>query len=817
MSNSDFDPMNNEDSRRQETGLFRYITPGNADPRGRSKVFFCAHPNDYSRCLDTLCADLFAHERNSTVVFCLSDPRRALSDEEQEYLLEALTDMKLVITPVTSDFLYLPNPARELIFPAAQRLHIPLLPVLMEDQLENDFNRLCGALHCLNRAVADDTAIPYSEKMKKILSSVIENDTTADKIRAAFHAYIFLSYRKKDRKQAKDIMRLIHKNDFCRDVAIWYDEYLLPGEDFNASIREALTKSDLFAMVITDHLKENPNYVMTEELPSATLSGKSILGIKSEDTDLDQLDAIYEGAKEKIANVGSVTDEAALSRQLSELLKNVSLSTQNNDPEHLYFIGLAYLGGVDVEKDSDRALHLIERAAKDDLPEAMEKLAHMYRYGEGVTPDPVKAQLWLEDLFRVNEELYCEGEKSQKELFDSGMELVAAYLEQFDYENAAQIWDAVSRYEPGEVKTIVQLSDRGGKIAAELDDISKEARMYLIGLSKLGKLPDSMDVVWASGLMYRKLAEIFMAFRDFDEAQKYLDEGLKAFDSVTADSYQDASPDSRNAFLRVYAQLLDSKAYTIRKGIGDYRNADDCITKSIDLLKAIAEETDEEADRKNLADSYLDAQAHYKEKLEFRTAKYYCKKAVELYQKIAEETGTPDARADYALALRNLSVYEKNAGHYEKAQAIYRQIALRYPNVTRFRQLSDFMEEVKSYQHQEEMPESIREKLQDDQRRSDGDHDEEESPQEIKGSTMLRPCPALDEKERQALQLIVGFVSLYTDGDEMKELVQRAHEHIIVDGKISEFDRNLIVSLAEYMGGSDEGCQALADKMKNAF
>ena len=73
------------------------------------------------------------------------------------------------------------------------------------------------------------------------LASLV-SDEMAEKVRAAFDAYIFLSYRKKDRKYANELMRLIHKNDFCRDIAIWYDEYLVPGEDFNNAITEALKR-----------------------------------------------------------------------------------------------------------------------------------------------------------------------------------------------------------------------------------------------------------------------------------------------------------------------------------------------------------------------------------------------------------------------------------------------------------------------------------------------------------------------------------------------------------------------------------------------
>ena len=42
------------------------------------------------------------------------------------------------------------------------------------------------------------------------------------------------------RRYAQELMRLIHKNEFCRDIAIWYDEYLTPGEDFNQEIAAAL-------------------------------------------------------------------------------------------------------------------------------------------------------------------------------------------------------------------------------------------------------------------------------------------------------------------------------------------------------------------------------------------------------------------------------------------------------------------------------------------------------------------------------------------------------------------------------------------------
>ena len=64
-------------------------------------------------------------------------------------------------------------------------------------------------------------------------------------------------------------MRLIHENKEFRDIAIWYDEFLVPGEGFNEAIVGAFRKSSLFAMAVTPHLEEEGNYVMRVEYPMA--------------------------------------------------------------------------------------------------------------------------------------------------------------------------------------------------------------------------------------------------------------------------------------------------------------------------------------------------------------------------------------------------------------------------------------------------------------------------------------------------------------------------------------------------------------------
>ncbi|UNT93994.1 hypothetical protein [Allobaculum sp. Allo2] len=64
-------------------------------------------------------------------------------------------------------------------------------------------------------------------------------------------------------------MKLIHQDPQFADTAIWYDEFLSPGEDFNAYIHRALEKSCLFTMAVTSSLVLEPNYVQAIEYPEA--------------------------------------------------------------------------------------------------------------------------------------------------------------------------------------------------------------------------------------------------------------------------------------------------------------------------------------------------------------------------------------------------------------------------------------------------------------------------------------------------------------------------------------------------------------------
>ena len=74
----------------------------------------------------------------------------------------------------------------------------------------------------------------------------------------------------------------------------------------------------------------------------------------------------------------------------------------------------------------------------------------------------------------------------------------------------------------------------------------------------------------------------------------------------------------------------------------------------------------------------------------------------------------------------------------------------------------------------------------------------------ISGSRDLHPCPALNNEEGDALKLLCGVLITYTDdgSKEVEEICGAMMEHILVDHKISELERNLILSMSEQLGAS---------------
>ena len=377
-------------------------TRQNTSPQGKPRVYYTGHPKDLGVYATTIFQDIL--EIENCAIYYDGEPEAPYNREE---LFSHLEQMQLFVILVTGRFLREPNRAREIELDfAVKRCHIPVLPLMPEPEpgLEAEFNEKCGNLQILvkesilgrEKALAG-TVLSYREKLARYLTSVLIGDDLAAKVRAAFDAYIFLSYRKKDRKYAQELLPLIHKNDFFRDIAIWYDEFLVPGENFNQAIADAMERCQLFTLAVTPNIMEPGNYVMTTEYPEAKKKGKPILPVELVPTDHKALETSFEN----IPPSTDGRDQQALSAALLTAVQKLAIRENDRDPQHNFFIGLAYLNGIDVEVDRDRAKSLITSAAEAGLPEAMKTLADLYSIGTGVEQDFRAAALWQDKLTEV--------------------------------------------------------------------------------------------------------------------------------------------------------------------------------------------------------------------------------------------------------------------------------------------------------------------------------------------------------------------------------------------------------------------------------
>jgi tetratricopeptide (TPR) repeat protein len=364
-------------------------TKNNDHPGGKPRVYLSATGGDFKRYSEKIFKQLW-NICDCAIYFY---PAGAKVATDEDYYLN-VSRMDLIVIPVTAELLCKPNRTMDFDVAFATDRNIPILPLIQESDLVELFNRRFGNVQFLQETPDDHTAIPYQEKLQTFLDAVLTNDALCDEIRSAFCARIFLSYRKKDRAHAQTLMSLIHADPKFRDVAIWYDEFLIPGDDFERNIHRELKGSDLFLLAVTPNVLEPDNYVMRTEYPAAN-NVLPVIPAELVPTDVDRLRACYPGISDPV--------DAYDNEKRSQLLEAVLCSKLQQDPQpyHQYLMGMAYFQGVDVEKDPQKGIALLTEAAREGVWEAAKKLADIYHLGDHVPRNYTEAKYWLTRLTAI--------------------------------------------------------------------------------------------------------------------------------------------------------------------------------------------------------------------------------------------------------------------------------------------------------------------------------------------------------------------------------------------------------------------------------
>ena len=628
----------------------QYKTRGMSDPKGKPKVYFSSHPEDFDEALPLITEDLLNHA-NCAVFYDEEIGSAGPADEEVEDILK---EMQLVVFAVSSKFIHEKNRAKDTELPLALKNHIPVLPIMLENGLGYEFSNNCAKIQVVPKYGNDPTAIPYDEVLQTFLDSVLVGDDLAEQVRDAFDAYVFLSYRKKDRKHAQRLMRLIHENKQFRDIAIWYDEFLVPGESFNEAIKDAFNKSSLFAMAVTPHLEEEGNYVMRVEYPMARNRKsknddfeiipvemyESEDGKEGEDWRIDQ--SHLKGKKDfEYQEISDLQDEHRLremNKSFLDALERIAKKENDGSSRHRFFIGLAYLNGIDVEINQERALELLQGAADDPSPcmEATAKLADMYLNGEGVERDSAKAVFWQRKL---------------------ASQYKAAYDENHDP-------DEHKGYGTAYFKALGKLSDMYRDFGAVQSavDTAKEALAFCEELEQeVGIREQRRD----KALILNRLGSLCRERGDLDLALDCYQKAVKIYEKLTAEI---GTQRARRDLSISYERIGD-----IYRKQGDLSVADSYYQKAKDIRVQLMKEAESAGSRRDYSAVLTKLGNVRKSWKQYAEAAQYYGEALAIDRVLMDEVKSPQAVDDYGVSLVKMGDIHKAEGRMDKAADCYEQ------------------------------------------------------------------------------------------------------------------------------------------------
>ena len=644
-----------------------YRTKANERPQGKPNVYFSCHPDDFGIYFEEFAGMILSIQ--DCAIWYESEPE---ADYDREELELDLSQMQLLVMPVTTKLLTTANRAIDVELPISQEKHIPVLPLMMEHGLDDLFSKRFGDLQYLDPNDRDETRRSFDEVLKTYIKSVLVSNELAERVRAAFDAYIFLSYRKKDRRQAQSLMRLIHSNPLCRDIAIWYDEFLTPGEDFNQAIEKMLQKSDLFALVVTPNLVNEVNYVMTTEYPAAIEQEKPVLPVEMEETDRSRLEEHYGAIPPCVRGEESENFTAVL----TDMIRRIAVKANDSDPVHNYLIGLAYLDGIDVEIDPARALELITGAAEAGVPEAMVQLFNMYERGKGVARDFVEGVRWRACHVDYLKKEYGSAPTEEKadELIDRLWGLGDARYELRDLDAAASAYEemnslaeecAASGSEQSRRLLALSCQKLGGTAKAR-GDLTAAQKYYERALSVSRELAEQVGTaearrsLWAS---YVFLGDISRERGDYAEAWKYYEQACAITEELVR---QTETIGSRRDLWVSYEKLGDTAMAR-----GDLAEAQRYYEADLAIMEEITRHVKTVNICMELSISYSRVGDTAKDRKDYKEAQKYYKAALSISDAVAKEVRTIETRRQLSVSYHKLGLLSEEIGDLAEAQRYY--------------------------------------------------------------------------------------------------------------------------------------------------
>lgn len=596
---------------------------------------------------------------------------------ETSVLEKHLKRMQLIVFLVSNKLITNASNAIDFDLTLAKQNHIPVLPILIDECNLAKYNQLFENRQYLTSSDYMEGSTNNDKKLGDYLDLILVSDSVAEHVRNAFDAYIFLSYRKRDSEYAIELIRQIRSDKRLDSVAIWYDDYLIPGEDFNQTIRNALYKSKLFILTITNNILEKDNYVLKHEYPMALESDKVILPVEMETTDRTDFDEILPNLPEII----DFRNKKILTEHIFDNIKEF-ITTDNSDLYRNYYIGLAYLSGIDVEINYSTALSMITFAAENNLVDAIEKLVYMYRFGNGVEINRDMSIQWHKKLLSIYESDYHKNPSDNLALkLSVELEKYAAYCiecgeyecARHAYERVIELGDIISENTPKNKFNVTSIETQAIgmtglgdiKIAEQKHVQAKEyyIKAYLLvktAIECVGNGP------WLStaALILINIGNVKRDMGYFEEAIQFYTKARQLVEHLNNDA--SLRNDSR-MIMACYNKIADIYLQSANKP-NDLKLANESINTALQIgLELFVEYHDTTACR-DLSISYERLGGLALMIDDYETAKEAFENKLELVEKLTKNNNSMIDMRDLSLAYEKLGFVELEKGEYKRAE-----------------------------------------------------------------------------------------------------------------------------------------------------
>ncbi len=344
------------------------LTRGSVNPSGKQKAFFASIPSDLAYLSDT--AKHIFQSSNIAIYYDEDGQTERIPDE-------TILDMNFVIVLLTEQTFNTDNDITNRVIPISIKNRIPILPIGITKEVGPKMTGYCEqmgiqSLDVLFPNSEDDTEIGFKTKLENWLKSKLVTGDKSQRIMSNFLISAFISYRKKDRRILLDIIDSINRKEKCREVQIWFDEFLTPGEGYDEEIQKMIDDSSIFIFLLTEHMIEEDNYALREELERAIETEKEIIVVDLIEGEHNLPSRLQEYSKYTIVKGDQGFDD--LVELVEKCVPDTSGYSLEEAREHRYLLGMAYYYGIGVIADKEYGLRSIKEAAEAGCGDALDTM-----------------------------------------------------------------------------------------------------------------------------------------------------------------------------------------------------------------------------------------------------------------------------------------------------------------------------------------------------------------------------------------------------------------------------------------------------------